>query len=91
MIVLKILSVAELGIHSVWLWINNSGVNSVNVDEREAILFHYRSCCRVWQTLNRNSFLGIGLHFRTNYDFVSINRRVLRFKTKIGFFLKDLF
>jgi hypothetical protein len=89
LIILKPLSVSKLGIHTIWLWDYNCGVYSVNVDESEAMLFHYRSCCRVWQTFYRNNYLGISLYFRTNYDSVVIDRSVLRFKTKIMSFLKE--
>ncbi len=89
LIILKPLSVAELGIHTIWLWNNNSGVYSENVDESEAMLFHYRSCCMVWQPFYTNSFTGIRLFFLAYNDKTVIDKSVLKFKNKIISFLKE--
>ncbi len=88
LIILKPLSVAQLGIHTIWLWNNNSGVYSENVDESEAMLFHYRSCCMVWQPFYTNSFTGIRLFFLAYNDKTVIDKSVLKFKNEIISFLK---
>ena len=77
-IILRPLLVAELGIHTVWLW-NSFDVFNENVDESEAMLFHYRSCCRVWQTFYRNSYTGINLYFLTYNDLVISDNSVRKF------------
>jgi len=87
MIILKPLSVVELGIHTVWLW-NDSNITSENVDESDAMLFHYRSCCQVWQPFYHNSYIGITFYFLTNNDNIIYDKSVHRFKTEIVSFLR---
>ena len=87
-IILKPLSVDRLGIHTVWSWTDRKIV-SYNVKEKDAMLFHYRSCCRVWQPFYHNKYLRLTLFFLAYEDKVVPDLRVKRFETQIIQFLKQ--
>ena len=86
-IILKPLSVCELGIHTIWKWNDNS--HNDYVEQSDASLFHYRSCCRVWQPFYRIKFLGLNLFFLSYEDKIVNDLSVRKFKNKVISFLKN--
>ena len=86
-IILKPLSVEDLGIHTIWNW-NDYSFNDY-IDESDASLFHYRSCCRVWQPFYRIKFLGLTLFFLSRDDDIINDLSVRKYENKVMNFLKN--
>ena len=86
-IILKPLSVEDLGIHTIWNW-NDYSFNDY-IDESDASLFHYRSCCRVWQPFYRIKFLGLTLFFLSRDDNIINDLSVRKYENKVMNFFKN--
>lgn len=87
-VIVKPLAVVEQGVHVVWKW-NNSLVYgdlvNVYVDRNESMLFHYRSCCRIWQRFNQ--LFGIKFFFKTYNDNTITDNSMDKFASEIFAFI----
>ena len=87
-VIIKPLAVVEQGVHVVWKW-NNSLVYgdlvNVYVDRNEAMLFHYRSCCRIWQRFYQ--LFGIKFFFKTYNDNTITDNSMDKFASEIFTFI----
>ena len=83
LVIVKPLAVMSQGVHVVWKWNNLYGdLVNVYVDRNEAMLFHYRSCCSIWQTLYKWND-NIRLLFKIYYDFTIADNRMNKFANEI--------
>ena len=82
-VIVKPLAVMSQGVHVVLKWNNLYGdLVNVYVNRSEAMLFHYRSCCSVWQTLYKWND-DIRLLFKIIYDNTITDNRMNKFAHQI--------
>lgn len=83
MILLRPARVERLGIHIVW---RLEDTYQHLFDEEGLMLFHYRSCCFVWQRFA--TLLGFGLYFKTKHDQTVEDQSIRRYKDDIMQFVR---
>jgi len=84
-IVLRTELVDHIGIHDVHQLSDNYSSIIKHVDENDALMFHYRTCCNVERTPIFNGLLS----FRTLSDSVIVDRRMNKFTDQVRKFIQN--